>query len=239
MIVLDHVSKSYGSKKAVIDLSLEIKSGEVFGLLGPNGAGKSTTLKMMTGILKLDNGDILIDGKSILKENREAKMRFGFVSDSPDIFLGMKTSEYISFIGKVYKAGEKGMNEAYKLASQFGLADHLDEMIASYSHGMRQKILLIGSLLHDPDNWILDEPLTGLDPEAAFEIKSLMREKASEGKTVLFSTHVLDVAQKVCDRIGIISQGELKFVGTLDELRAKEEDSDGDLENLFLSLVKE
>ncbi len=239
MISIVNVSKSFGNNKAVNSLSFDIKNGEIFGLLGPNGAGKSTTLKMITGILKPDNGDVLIEGNSIVTNSIEAKMNFGFVPDSPNMFLGMTGENYLSFIASCYKIEKsKAMERAIELSKKFEIFDNLHEVIANYSHGMRQKIFICGSLLHNPNNWILDEPLTGLDPEAAFQVKNTMQEMADESKSILFSTHVLDVAERVCDRIGIIDKGQLLFVGTLEELREKQHEENTNLESLFLELTK-
>ncbi|MBO8414473.1 MAG: ABC transporter ATP-binding protein [Firmicutes bacterium] len=239
MISIVNVSKSFGNNKAVNSLSLDIKNGEIFGLLGPNGAGKSTTLKMITGILKPDNGDVLIDGNSIVTNSIEAKMNFGFVPDSPNMFLGMTGENYLSFIASCYRIEKsKAMERAIELSKKFEIFDNLHEVIANYSHGMRQKLFICGSLLHNPNNWILDEPLTGLDPEAAFQVKNTMQEMANESKSILFSTHVLDVAERVCDRIGIIDKGQLLFVGTLEELREKQHEENTNLESLFLELTK-
>lgn len=238
MINILNVSKSFGKKEAVKDLYLSLNDGEVFGLLGPNGAGKSTTLKMITGILTPDKGDVLIDQISISKNSLEAKKHFSYVPDSPDMFLGMRGIDYLIFIASIFKLDFDIQSEINKLSEEFNMKDSLNDLIINYSHGMRQKIFVIASLLVKPRNWILDEPLTGLDPDAAFKVKNHMRAVASNGGMVLFSTHVLDVAEKICDRIGIISDGEFKFIGTIDELRAKENlDSEG-LESLFLNLVK-
>jgi ABC-2 type transport system ATP-binding protein len=238
MIRINEVSKKFGDFTAVDNLSLEIKDGEIFGLLGPNGAGKSTTLKMMTGILLPTKGDIFIDDYSIVKNPLEAKMKIGFVPDSPDMFLGMKGVDYLAFIASLYKMGEsEGKKKAEEMAERFQLKEALTDYIANYSHGMRQKLFVIGALMHSPSCWILDEPLTGLDPEAAFQVKEMMKEHAGEGKTVLFSTHVLEVAEKIVDRIGIISHGRLLFVGTVADLKAKQQE-DASLEQLFLDLVK-
>ncbi len=239
MIEIQNLSKSFGQKKAVRDLTLTLQSGEVFGLLGPNGAGKSTTIKMITGILTPDAGDVLIDGCSISHNALEAKKKIAFVADSPDLFLGMSGIDYLTFVASVFHVDVMTFRRRVdELSEEFAMSAALTDSISSYSHGMRQKIFIIGSLLHDPANWILDEPLTGLDPDAAFKVKNHMRRMAKEGKCVLFSTHVLDVAEKICDRIGILSFGELKFAGTLDELRGMENLQGSDLENLFLTLTK-
>lgn len=239
MIEIENVSKTFKKKLAVDHLSLSLKDGEVFGLLGPNGAGKSTLLKMMTGILACDTGDIFLSGRSITKEPVLAKSTFGFVPDSPDLFLGLPGKDYLAFMAGLYPGDlEEKKKTAFNLAKEFHIDSVLDEPIFSYSHGMRQKILIIGALLHHPDNWILDEPMTGLDPEASFEVKSMMKEEAKKGHCILFSTHVLEVAEKVCDRVGIIQNGKLLFAGTMAELRGKENQG-GDLEDLFLELTKE
>lgn len=238
MIEIQNLNKSFGNKVAVKELNLQLLDGEVFGLLGPNGAGKSTTIKMITGILKPTSGDALIQGHSITNDSFEAKKHFAFVSDTPDMFLGMTGMDYLVFIASIFHVQkEEFSKKVVELSQEFNLKNSLNDMIIDYSHGMRQKIFIIASLLHNPDNWILDEPLTGLDPDAAFKVKKYMREMANNGKTILFSTHVLDVAEKICDRVGIISNGVLRFAGSLDELRKKEK-IDGDLEDLFLNLTK-
>lgn len=213
MIQINNVSKSYvKGVKSVDDLTLEIKDGEIFGFLGPNGAGKTTTIKMITGILSPDEGDILVDGKSITKESIEAKKRFGFVPDNPDMFLRLKGIEYLNFIADVYEIPMEVRKERIeKLSKRFGIYKDLTSYIQSYSHGMRQKIIIISILLNNPKNWILDEPMTGLDPKSSFDLKQIMREHASSGNTVFFSTHILEVAERLCDRIGIINKGKLLF----------------------------
>ena len=239
MIQIKNVSKSYvKNKKSVDSLELEIKDGEIFGFLGPNGAGKTTTIKMITGILKIDEGDILIDGKSIKEDPVEAKRNFGFVPDSPDMFLKLKGIEYLNFIADIYKVSSKERKEKItSLAKEFGIYENLNEQIQSYSHGMRQKILIIGVLLHNPKNWILDEPLTGLDPKSAYDLKEMMKSHSQKGNTVFFSTHVLDVAEKLCDRIGIINEGKLIFVGTYEEMK-KQFDGNNSLEEIFLEMTE-
>lgn len=240
MIKIENVTKEYKKNKKVIDcLNLEIKDGEIFGFLGPNGAGKTTTIKMMTGILEINKGDIFIDNKSITKEPIEAKKRIGLVSDNPDVFLKLKGIEYLNFIADVYEVStEDRQKEIKELAKKFEIFNVLDNKIESYSHGMRQKLIIIGALLHRPKNWILDEPMTGLDPKSSFELKNMMKEHAKNGNTVFFSTHILDVAERLCDRIGIIDRGKLLFVGTYDDLKneLKEKKS---LEELFMELIKD
>lgn len=237
MIQIKNVSKKYGDFQAVKDLDVEIRDGEIFGLLGPNGAGKSTTLKMITGITDITKGDILIDGHSIKSDPQNAKRSFGFVMDSPDMFLRLKAIEYLTFIGKIYKMDRATLkNQIEKLAKLLEIYDSLNDFIANMSHGMRQKIMVIGALVHNPKTWILDEPMTGLDPASQHKIKTLMRGHADESKAVLFSTHVLEVAEKLCDRIGIINKGQLVFVGALDELRSLRASSQS-LEDIFLEIT--
>jgi ABC-2 type transport system ATP-binding protein len=237
VIEIKNVSKSYTKGiKSVDNLNLTINNGEIFGFLGPNGAGKTTTIKMITGILDADEGEILIDGYDVDKQPMEAKRQFGFVPDSPDIFLSLKAIEYLNFLCDIYDVEDRE-NKIVSLTKKFEIYDVLNNKLESFSHGMRQKIILIGALLHNPNNWILDEPMTGLDPKSSFDLKEMMREHADEGKTVFFSTHVLEVAEKMCDRIGIISKGKLLFVGTVEQAReqfAKE----GSLEKVFLEITE-
>lgn len=241
MIQITNVRKVYGKDKvAVDDLTLEIKDGEIFGFLGPNGAGKSTTIKMMVGITEANSGEIYLNHKSIKSDPLGAKREFGLVPDNPDVLLRLKGIEYLNFIASVYGVNKDTRDKLIQeYATKFGLADDLGGKIEDYSHGMRQKLLVIGVLLHDPKIWILDEPLTGLDPQSSFTLKELMREHADKGNTVFFSTHVLEVAEKICDRIGIINHGKLLFVGTIEELREflHADESEKTLEQLFLNLV--
>ena len=239
MIELKNISKEYKKGKKVIDnLNMIVNDGEIFGFLGPNGAGKTTTIKMMTGILEIDNGDIIIDGKSIKTNPIEAKMSMGLVPDSPDAFLKLKGIEYLNFMADVYEvSSDDRKNRINELSEKFEIANVLNNKIESYSHGMRQKIVIIGALLHNPKNWILDEPMTGLDPKSSFELKKLMREHVNKGNTVFFSTHILDVAERLCDKIGIIDKGKLVFVGTYEEMK-KELKENKSLEELFMEIIK-
>ena len=239
MIEIKNISKEYKKNKKVInDVNLEIKDGEIFGFLGPNGAGKTTTIKMITGILEIDEGDILIDGKSIKKEPIEAKKQMGLVPDNTDVFLKLKGIEYLNFMADIYGVStEDRIKRIKELAEKFEIINVLNNKIESYSHGMRQKLIIIGVLLHNPKNWILDEPMTGLDPKSSFELKNMMREHANQKNTVFFSTHILDVAERLCDRIGIIDKGKLLFVGTYDELK-KELKENKSLEELFMEIVE-
>lgn len=238
MIEIKKVTKIYGKDfKAVDDLSLNIEEGYVYGFLGPNGAGKTTTLKMITGIIEPDIGEVVINGINVSKEPTLAKEQFGFVSDNPDLFLKLKGIEYLNFVGAVYSVDKKKLNEnILKYSKMFEMDSVLNNKIESYSHGMRQKIAIIGALIHEPKVWILDEPLTGLDPKASFTLKEMMKEHAKNGNVVLFSTHVLEVAEKVCDKVAIISKGKLVFNGTIDEMKGKVGE-DESLEQMFLELV--
>ena len=237
MIEFINVSKSYKKGiKAVDDLTLKINDGEIFGFLGPNGAGKSTSIRMLTGILNIDEGQILLDGKDIEKQPIEAKRTFGYVADDPDQFLSLKGIEYLNFMAEVYQV-ENRKDIIKSLTEKFEIADALNSRIESYSHGMRQKIVICGCLLNNPKNWILDEPMTGLDPRSSFDLKEMMRKHAAEGNCVFFSTHVLDVAEKLCDRVGIINKGKLLFTGTLQEMRETFKE-DVSLEQLFLEITE-
>ena len=239
MIEINNVSKSYnGTIKAVDSLSLTVPDGKIFGFLGPNGAGKSTTIKMITGILNADSGEIKVNGVSIKDKPLEVKKQFGYVPDSPDMFLRLKGLEYLNFMADIYDVPKADRKERIEsLAKRFELIDALGDKIQSYSHGMRQKIVLMGALVHDPSVWILDEPLTGLDPKASYTLKEMMREHVSKGKTVFFSTHVLEVAEKICDKVAIINKGKILFSGTLDEMREHFKSNES-LENIFLEITE-
>ena len=238
MIEIKNVSKSYKKGEKVVDnINLKINDGEIFGFIGLNGAGKTTTIKMITGILEIDEGNIFIDGKSIITSPIEAKKQIGLVPDSPDMFLKLKGIEYLNFIADCYNVSkEERIENIEKFAKEFEIYEDLEDKIESYSHGMRQKIVIIGVLLHTPQNWILDEPITGLDPKSAYDLKKTMREYANSGKTVFFSTHILEIADELCDRIGIINKGKIIFVGTLKELKEKFGDKKT-LEEIFLDII--
>lgn len=240
MIEIKGVSKSYnkGAVKAVDSLNLDIREGEIFGFLGPNGAGKTTTIKMMTGILNSDEGSININGHDIKKDSIPAKMQFGYVPDNPDMYNKLKGIEYLNFMADVYDVPSNLRKERIQsMLERFDLTSAVNDLIQSYSHGMKQKIVVIGALLHNPSVWILDEPLTGLDPKSSFVLKEMMREHTSQGKTVFFSTHVLEVAEKLCDRIGIINRGRLIFCGTMDGIREYAKGNES-LENIFLEMTE-
>jgi len=238
MVTIDKVTKIYNKKfKAVDELSLEIKDGEIFGILGPNGSGKTTTLKMMTGSLSINEGKIKINGHDIAQNSVEAKMEFGFVPDSPDIFLKLSGMEYLHFLSTVYKLDKNYAKERIDiLAEKFGMKEDLLSKIETYSHGMRQKIIIMGALIHNPKVWILDEPMTGLDPKSAHNLKEMMREHADNGNSVIFSTHVLEVAEKVCDSIAIIKGGKLLYTGKMADIK-KEMKKNQSLEDIFLEMT--
>ena len=236
MISIENVSKSFTKGKNVVDdLNLEVRDGEIFGFLGPNGAGKTTTLRMINGILRPDSGRITIDGYDIEKDAMEAKRRLGFVSDNPDQFLNLKGIEYLNFMADIYQV-ENRFEIIDRLTKLFEINDVLNNRLNSYSHGMRQKVVLCGTLIHRPHNLVLDEPMTGLDPKSSFDLKEIMRRYANEGRCVFFSTHVLEVAERLCDRVGIINKGKLYFVGTVDQLKATFHE-DSSLEQLFLEIT--
>lgn len=237
MISLKGVSKKYGDKVAVDRLTLDINDGEIFGFIGPNGAGKTTAIKMITGITDCDEGTILLDNIDIKKNPVEAKKTFGFVPDDPNMFLRLKGIEYLNFIADIYDVPTEKRPEIIEdLANKFEMKPVLNDQIVNYSHGMRQKIVLMGALIHEPNLWILDEPMTGLDPRSSYILKEMMRAHAAKNKVVFFSTHVLEVAEKLCDKIGVINEGKLIFHGTIDQLKARfpEESS---LEKIFLELT--
>lgn len=238
MIEVTNVNKSYNGKtKAVDNVNLSIRDGEIFGFLGPNGAGKTTTIKMITGILNADSGSIRINNIDIKQNPINAKMQFGFVPDSPDMFLRIKGIEYLNFMSDIYNVSQSDRQDKIKILSErFEMTSALADAIQSYSHGMRQKIIIMGALIHDPSVWILDEPMTGLDPKSSYTLKEMMREHADSGKTVFFSTHVLEVAEKICDRVAIINKGKILFCGTLEEIREHFKESES-LEKMFLEMT--
>jgi len=240
MIEINNVTKIYSNGiKAVNGISLEIKDGEIFGFLGPNGAGKTTTIKMLTGILPIDKGSITINNIDIDKNPLEAKKLIGYVSDNPNIFERLKGIEYLNFMADIYQVSNQKRKEKIEyLSDKFEMTSALNDKIQSYSHGMKQKIVVIGVLIHDPDVWILDEPLTGLDPKSSYMLKEMMRNHADSNKTVMFSTHVLEVAEKVCDRIAVINNGEILFVGTLEQMK-KQTNYESSLEKMFLEMTED
>ena len=239
MIEFENVSKTYAGKqvKAVDSLTWQVPDGKITGFFGPNGAGKSTALKMATGIYSSDEGSIRINGLDIDRQPIEAKRQFGFVSDNPDRFLRLRGIEYLDFVADVYDVPSDARAPFIEdFARRFEIYDALGNRIQDYSHGMRQKVMIMAALIHDPSVWILDEPMTGLDPKGVFELKEMMRQHAARGKSVLFSTHVLDVADKLCDQVCIIARGRKLFDGTLDEL--KDAHPGESLEAIFLEMTE-
>ena len=240
MIVVENVSKSYGDFKALDNINLHVKAGEIYGLVGANGAGKSTLIKILTGILKPDcsegAGRVVINGFDIMKNPLQAKRSLAYVADNPDILLQLKGIEYINFIADIYGVDAKTrQNRIGELSERFRITEALETSMREYSHGMRQKLMIVAALIHNPPAWILDEPMTGLDPAAAYELKEMMREHAAKGNCVLFSTHVLEVAEKLCDRIIIINHGKELYGGTLENLTEKHPGED--LEKIFLEMI--
>ena len=240
MIELNHVSKSYnkGKIKAVDDLILTVKPGEIFGFLGPNGAGKTTTIKLIVGLLKPDAGTIRVNGFDTQKEPLKCKAITTYVPDYPAVYERLTGLEYLNFIGDVYGVPKHDrLERTRKWLEIFELSQAVSNPIQSYSHGMKQKIVLTAALLPGPEVMVLDEPMVGLDPRAAHQLKELMREHCSQGKTLFFSTHIMEVAEKLCDRIGIINNGRLVACGTMDELK-KLDKAEQSLEGIFLELTE-
>lgn len=240
ILIIKNLTKTYakGALKAVDNISLTVNSGEIFGFLGPNGAGKSTTIKCLTGILPFEEGHIQIVDYDLKEHPIQAKLNIGYVPDSYIIYDKLTGNEYLNFMCDVYNVSNSDRKErAEKFVELFNLQEAINSPIKSYSHGMKQKLSVIGALIHNPKLWVLDEPLTGLDPKSAFDLKKLMREHADNGNTVFFSSHVLEVVEKVCDRVAIIDKGKIIAVCTMKEL--KEKRSDLSLEEFFLSITKE
>ena len=236
MIEIKNVTKTFGSFTALQDLTMTVPKGSVYGLVGPNGAGKSTTIKMITGITDFNQGEITINNMSV-DDSVNSKLQFGYVADSPDMFLRLKGIEYLNFLGDIYDVPkDERKRKILELAEKFDLTSALGDAIQTYSHGMRQKVMVMGALLHDPKVWILDEPLTGLDPKSSYTLKEMMKEHASKGNAVFFSTHVLEVAERLCDRIGIINKGKLVYEGTMDQIKSNYPGLT--LEEIFLEITK-
>lgn len=236
MIKLKDVSKIYNQVAVVDSLTLEVNDGEIFGFIGPNGSGKTTTIKMIMGINRLESGQILVDDIDVYSDPVEAKSKCGFVSDNVDMMLGLTGIQYLNFIANIFNVSmEDRKKRIIELTKTFDIYDRLDETLSSYSHGMRQKIHICGVLLHEPKNWILDEPMTGLDPKAIYTLKEMMKEYAKKGNAVIFSSHVLDIVENLCDKIGIIFKGKLLYLGTPHDL-IKQYNNDT-LENIFLKIT--
>ena len=233
MLEIKNFSKSYGGgKKAADNVTLTINSGDICGFIGHNGAGKSTTIRAAVGVLDFTEGEILIDGHSVKKEPVKCKQITSYIPDNPDIYENLTGIEYLNFISDVFGIKGKTREERIKkYADIFGITDSLGDLIRSYSHGMRQKIAIISAIIHEPKLLVLDEPFVGLDPKATYTLKEIMREMCSKGSAVFFSTHVLDVAEKLCNRVVIIKEGRIIASGTMDELT-----KDKSLEDLFLEV---
>lgn len=238
MIELRHLCKAYAKSgtRAVDDLTLHVNRGEIFGFIGPNGAGKTTTIKMLTGILRPDAGEVVIGGVSMQKDPIGAKRMIGYVPDGGEVYERLTGMEYLSFMADMYGVEDAQRRERIgRYLEMFEMTQAAGDLVRSYSRGMRQKITLIGALIHQPALWVLDEPMVGLDPRAAHILKAEMRRHCEGGNTVFFSTHVLDVAERLCDRIGIIQSGRLIAEGTMDELRSAEHAQT--LESIFLEMT--
>lgn len=233
MIEIKNVSKTYNGKKKVLkNISFKIESGEIFAFIGHNGAGKTTMIKSIMGILDFEEGDILVDNKSIKEEPLECKRIMAYVPDNPDLYENMKAIDFINFICDMYEVSENIRREnTTKYAKMFEIEDKLNDDISSFSHGMKQKVALIAALAHDPKVLIMDEPFVGLDPKAVYDVKEIMRDMAKHGKTIFFSTHILDVAEKLCDRVAIIKDGTIVKVGKMRDIKGDES-----LEQVFLEL---
>lgn len=233
MIEIKNVSKTYNGKKKVLkNISFKIESGEIFAFIGHNGAGKTTMIKSIMGILDFEEGDILVDNKSIKEEPLECKRIMAYVADNPDLYENMKAIDFINFICDMYEVSEDIRKEnTLKYAKMFEIEDKLNDDISSFSHGMKQKIALIAALAHNPKVLIMDEPFVGLDPKAVYDMKEIMRDMAKDGKTIFFSTHILDVAEKLCDRVAIIKDGTIVKVGKMKDIKGDES-----LEQVFLEL---
>ena len=235
MLKIEHLTKVYGGKKAVDDLSLHIQPGEIYGFIGHNGAGKTTTLKSVVGILQFDEGEITIDGISIREQPLACKKKFAYIPDNPDLYDFMTGIKYLNFIADVFGVDENTRQERIrKYAELFELTNDLGQPIAAYSHGMKQQLAIIAAWMHDPKLIIMDEPFVGLDPKASHLLKGMMREVCDNGGAIFFSTHVLEVAEKLCDKVAIIKGGKLIRSGTMEEVKG-----DDSLEEVFLELEGE
>lgn len=232
MLKIENLTKQYGDKKAVDNLSLHIQPGEIYGFIGHNGAGKTTTIKSCCGILKFDNGEIYINGLSIKNNPLECKKIIAYIPDNPDLYEYMTGIQYLNFIADIFSVSKSEREERiYKYSDIFELTENLSQYISEYSHGMKQKLAIISALIHEPKLMIMDEPFVGLDPKAAHLVKEIMRKICDAGGAIFFSTHVLEVAEKLCDKIAIIKDGKLIKTGTTEEVKG-----DASLESVFLEL---
>lgn len=235
MLKIEHLTKVYGEKKAVDDISLHIQKGEIYGFIGHNGAGKTTTLKACCGLLEFEQGEIYIDGVSVKENPLACKAKLAYIPDNPDLYAFMTGVQYLNFVGDIYKVESSVRQEKiHRYADLFEITESLGMPIGAYSHGMKQKLALIAALMHEPKLMIMDEPFVGLDPKAAHTVKQIMRELCDQGSAIFFSTHVLEVAEKLCDKVAIIKDGKLVASGTMEEVTG-----DTSLEDVFLSMAKE
>ncbi|WP_460647682.1 ABC transporter ATP-binding protein [Lacrimispora xylanolytica] len=233
MLRIDHLTKTYGGKKAVDDVSLTIHAGDLFGFIGHNGAGKTTTIRSVVGILDFEQGSIMVDGHSLEDEPLACKQVIAYLPDNPDLYDYLTGIQYLSFIADIFRVGKQEREERIAdYSKRLELTANLGDLIGSYSHGMKQKLALISAFLHKPRLLVLDEPFVGLDPSAAFRLKEMMKEMCDQGGAIFFSTHVLDVAEKLCNRIGIIKGGRLIACGSTEEVRG-----DSSLEHAFLEVL--
>ena len=232
MLKIDHFTKTYGEKKAVDDLTLHIRQGEIYGFIGHNGAGKTTTLKSVAGIMQFDSGEILIDGTSIQRDPIGCKKKMAYIPDNPDLYEFMTGMQYLNFVGDIFAIpADRRKQRIEALADTFELTGDLNQPISAYSHGMKQKLAIISAWIHEPKLILMDEPFVGLDPKASHILKGMMREVCNQGGAIFFSTHVLEVAEKLCDKVAIIKGGKLVRSGTMEEVKG-----DTSLESVFLEL---
>ena len=235
MLRIEHLTKQYGEKKAVDDLSLHILPGEIYGFIGHNGAGKTTTIKSCCGILQYDSGEVFIDGTSMRKEPLLCKSKLAYIPDNPDLYEFMTGIQYLNFVADIFGVSASDRQQRiHEYADTFELTEDLAQPVSAYSHGMKQKLAVISALIHEPKLVIMDEPFVGLDPKASHLLKELMRKICDRGGAIFFSTHVLEVAEKLCDKVAIIKGGQLVKSGTMDEVRGDES-----LESVFLELEAE
>lgn len=238
MLVFKNLSKSYDGFVAVNDLSLEVRSGELFGFLGPNGAGKTTTIKMICGLLRPTSGTVEVGGFDVLTQSIQAKSVIGLVPDTPVLYKKLTGRELVRFVGELYSVDRKTIDKRIEdLLELLDMKGNADDLIETYSHGMRQKTSIMASLVHDPDVVVLDEPTVGLDPRSARIVKDVLKALCAMGKTVFMSTHILEIAERVCDRVGIINEGKLVAVGSIEDLRTKSKAGLMSLEDVFLELT--
>lgn len=235
MLKINHLTKTYGNKRAVDDLTLHIQPGEIYGFIGHNGAGKTTTIKAVSGILQFDSGEIFIDGKSVRDDPLGCKRSIAYIPDNPDMYEFLSGIKYLNFIADVFGIpADIRQERIHRYADLFELTADLAQPVSAYSHGMKQKLALISALLHDPKLMIMDEPFVGLDPIASHSLKTIMRERCNAGGAMFFSTHVLEVAEKLCDKVAIIKNGKLLVSGTMEEVKGN-----SSLESVFLELEEQ